>query len=97
MKRKISIIIAILVVLSIGAGTAYLLRHRPATPHPPVTPQISQEQLQAGLKDMLTRKAELRSLKTQLAVYEKLLRQLPGNPEVSRRAEELRRRISELE
>jgi hypothetical protein len=97
MKRKYWVIGGVL--LLVAGGLVYFLRHQPSSPPPPPSgmPQLSQDQLQKGLQEMVVRKTEKRSLQTQLAVYEKLLIQLPDNAELRRRAEELRRQISELE
>lgn len=97
MKLKMALIVTVLVV-GVGGAAYFLFAPKPTPMTPPPSPSpISQDQLQGALQDMVTRKAEKRGLQTQLAVYEKLLQQLPDNPELQRRAEELRQRIRDLE
>lgn len=97
MKQKIIIIIGGLILIS--STVAFLLwkRHSQPTPEPTVLSQPSQSQLQNALQDMVTKKAEKKSLKTQLAVYEKLLTQFPDSKDIQHRIEVLRQRIKELE
>lgn len=57
----------------------------------------SENQLQKNLQIMVTKKAEKRSLQTQLSVYEKLLKQIPDNKELQQRVEVLRQRLKDLE
>lgn len=90
MKRKIIILIGALI--AIGAGVAYFSWDRSDTP-----PQVSQEQLQNALQGMVAKKAEKKSLQTQLAVYEKLLTQFPDSKDLKHRIEVLQQRIKELE
>lgn len=90
MKRKVAILLGIL-TLVITLGVAYFLLQK-STP-----PSISQDQLQKGLQNMLAKKAEKKSVQTQLAAYEKLLQQLPNSKELQQQVDALRLRLKELE
>lgn len=97
MKQKIIILIGGLILIS--ATVAFLLwkRYSQPTLEPTVLSQPSQSQLQNALQNMVTKKAEKKSLQTQLAVYEKLLTQFPDSKDIQHRIEVLRQRIKELE
>lgn len=93
MKRKVAILLGIL-TLVITLGVAYFLFQKPSGPE---APSISQDQLQKGLQTMLAKKAEKKSVQTQLATYEKLLQQAPDNKELQQQVDSLRLRLKELE
>lgn len=85
-----------MMVVILGAGVAYYVWRTPP-PSVPTPPLLSQDQLQHSLQDMVAKKAEIRSLQTQLAIYEKLLPQFPDSKDLRNRVEALRQRIKELE
>lgn len=91
---KYKIVIPTLVLLLAGSAAYYFLMRPPPSPVPQ---PLSQEQLQGAMQDMLTRKAEKKSLMTQLAVYEKMLIQFPESSDLQGRVDSLKARIRELE
>lgn len=97
MKYKI-VIVAVVLLIAVTGAAYFLMRPPPAALSPsPIPPPLSQEQLQGAMQDMLTRKAEKKSLMTQLAVYEKMLAQFPESSDLRNRVDVLKSRIRELE
>lgn len=100
MKLKIALFVMIFIIC---AGVAYyVLRPVPA----PEATSVSQpsglsvgteDQIQKALQEMIAKKAEKKSLQTQLALYEKLLKQFPESKDLQHRVDVLQQRIKELE
>lgn len=95
MKRKTWI--AGMIIVMLGVGVPYFLFNLSTKPNPatPTPASSSQEQIQNGLQAMLAKKAEKKSLQTQLAVYEKLLSQFPDNKDMQHRVDALKQRLNE--
>lgn len=97
MTKRNWIVLLVCVGLLIAGIVAYrATRHSMPVP-PPLSTPPSQHQIQSGLQHFVEQRAQIKALKTQIAVYEKILDVAPASKATQQQLDDLRKQLSELE